>query len=103
MSSSSDTDDSVDEMSAQSKLPKKNEHTESKIDKVKTELIKSKDMRRSFKRQMTAHVATRWYRAPELILLEKDYGPAVDMWSVGCILGELFNLMKEQNVHSIDR
>ena len=41
------------------------------------------------KRELTGHVVTRWYRAPEIILLEKDYGPAIDIWSVGCILGEL--------------
>ncbi|XP_059396944.1 cyclin-dependent kinase-like 5 isoform X1 [Carassius carassius] len=34
------------------------------------------------------YVATRWYRSPEL-LLGAPYGKAVDMWSVGCILGEL--------------
>lgn len=44
---------------------------------------------RSIKRQLTHHVATRWYRAPELILLQENYTQAVDMWSVGCILAEL--------------
>jgi mitogen-activated protein kinase 1/3 len=29
------------------------------------------------KRELTGHVVTRWYRAPEIILLEKDYGPAI--------------------------
>ena len=43
------------------------------------------------KRQLTGHVVTRWYRAPELILLEKDYGPAIDMWSVGCVFAELLD------------
>jgi serine/threonine protein kinase len=38
---------------------------------------------------MTDYVATRWYRAPELLLAAKEYGPSVDMWSVGCILAEL--------------
>ena len=33
-------------------------------------------------------MATRWYRSPELILLEKEYDGAVDLWSVGCILQE---------------
>ncbi|XP_074849996.1 cyclin-dependent kinase-like 5 [Carettochelys insculpta] len=36
----------------------------------------------------TEYVATRWYRSPEL-LLGAPYGKSVDMWSVGCILGEL--------------
>jgi cyclin-dependent kinase-like len=39
---------------------------------------------------MTDYVATRWYRAPELLLGE-CYGAAVDLWSVGCIMGELTN------------
>jgi len=39
--------------------------------------------------EMTDYVATRWYRAPELLLEVKEYGPTVDVWSVGCILAEL--------------
>lgn len=39
--------------------------------------------------QLTAYVATRWYRAPENIIQSTKYGPAVDMWSVGCILAEV--------------
>ncbi|QPG73075.1 hypothetical protein FOA43_000380 [Brettanomyces nanus] len=39
---------------------------------------------------ITHYVATRWYRAPELILSRKGYGKPVDMWAVGCILGELY-------------
>jgi len=38
---------------------------------------------------MSNYVATRWYRAPEVILSRKRYTKAVDMWSVGCILAEL--------------
>jgi cyclin-dependent kinase-like len=38
----------------------------------------------------TDYVATRWYRSPEL-LLGAPYGKAVDIWSVGCILGELID------------
>ena len=37
----------------------------------------------------TSYVVTRWYRAPEVILSQSDYTKAIDMWSVGCILGEL--------------
>jgi cyclin-dependent kinase-like len=39
---------------------------------------------------MTDYVATRWYRSPEL-LLSGYYGPEVDMWAIGCIMGELFD------------
>lgn len=38
---------------------------------------------------LTEYIATRWYRAPEIILGSTRYSKAVDMWSVGCILGEL--------------
>ena len=39
--------------------------------------------------QMTDYVATRWYRAPELLLTYKSYTTAMDVWSVGCIFGEI--------------
>ena len=38
---------------------------------------------------MTAYVATRWYRAPELLFSYEDYSMSVDMWSVGCIFAEM--------------
>ena len=41
-------------------------------------------------RLYTNRVITLWYRPPELLLGEEHYGPAIDMWSCGCILGELF-------------
>ena len=37
----------------------------------------------------THTVATRWYRAPELLLGSRSYGPPADMWAVGCILAEM--------------
>ncbi|XP_016107969.1 cyclin-dependent kinase 13-like [Sinocyclocheilus grahami] len=41
-------------------------------------------------RPYTNKVITLWYRPPELLLGEERYTPAIDMWSCGCILGELF-------------
>ncbi|KAI5863154.1 kinase-like protein [Durotheca rogersii] len=38
---------------------------------------------------LTQLVVTLWYRAPELLLGAREYGSAVDMWSVGCIFAEL--------------
>eukprot|EP00054_Salpingoeca_dolichothecata_P014941 m.85095 g.85095 ORF g.85095 m.85095 type:complete len:404 (+) comp21245_c1_seq1:104-1315(+) len=38
---------------------------------------------------MTGYVATRWYRAPEIMLRWGNYKDTVDMWSVGCIMAEL--------------
>jgi len=40
---------------------------------------------------LTEYVATRWYRAPEVMLNAKGYTKALDIWSVGCILGEMIN------------
>ncbi len=67
------------------------------------QLKKTKELRKNMKRQLTGHVVTRWYRAPELILLEKDYGPAIDLWSVGCIFAELLGMMKESAPTYLDR
>ncbi|XP_065206551.1 cyclin-dependent kinase 12-like isoform X2 [Planococcus citri] len=41
-------------------------------------------------RPYTNSVITLWYRPPELLLGEIIYGPAIDIWSCGCILAELF-------------
>lgn len=38
---------------------------------------------------LTEEVATRWYRAPEVLLGSHAYGKAADVWSMGCILGEI--------------
>lgn len=38
---------------------------------------------------LSEYVATRWYRAPEVLLNYANYGTAIDVWSVGCILAEL--------------
>ncbi|XP_039040110.1 probable serine/threonine-protein kinase At1g54610 isoform X2 [Hibiscus syriacus] len=40
---------------------------------------------------MTSRVVTLWYRPPELLLGASHYGVAVDLWSAGCILGELYS------------
>uniref|UniRef100_A0A1J3ISH8 Putative serine/threonine-protein kinase n=1 Tax=Noccaea caerulescens TaxID=107243 RepID=A0A1J3ISH8_NOCCA len=40
--------------------------------------------------QLTSRVVTLWYRAPELLLGATEYGPAIDLWSAGCILTKLF-------------
>lgn len=41
---------------------------------------------------LTAYVATRWYRAPELLLRASHYSTPIDMWAIGTILAELFRL-----------
>ena len=43
----------------------------------------------SFSKRYTQMVVTLWYRAPELLLGTREYSAAIDIWSVGCIMGEL--------------
>ncbi|KAE8915069.1 hypothetical protein PF005_g9358 [Phytophthora fragariae] len=49
---------------------------------------------RRIQRQLTEHVVTRWYRAPEIIFRDHDYSAAIDVWSVGCIFAELLSMQK---------
>jgi cyclin-dependent kinase-like len=37
----------------------------------------------------TDYVATRWYRSPELLVGDLQYGPPVDIWAIGCVMAEL--------------
>jgi mitogen-activated protein kinase 1/3 len=76
---------------------------DAKKKEIHKQLVKTKDARKNLKRELTGHVVTRWYRAPELILLEKDYGPAIDIWSAGCIFGELMSMIKENAPTYLDR
>ena len=55
---------------------------------------------------MTEYVATRWYRAPEIMLSYKSYTKAIDIWSVGCIFAELLTrqpLFKGRDCKYFDR
>ena len=38
----------------------------------------------------TEYIATRWYWAPECVLLSKSYGPKMDVFAIGCIMAELY-------------
>lgn len=40
-------------------------------------------------KHMTQEVVTQYYRAPEILMGARHYSGAVDVWSVGCIFGEL--------------
>ena len=52
---------------------------------------------------LSVHVVSRWYRAPELILIETNYTSSIDVWSVGCIFGELMKMIKENAKTFMDR
>jgi len=51
-----------------------------------------------FQPKITKHVVTRYYRAPEISLLiqKRNKLPAIDIWSVGCIMGELLQMIPGQ-------
>jgi serine/threonine protein kinase len=49
---------------------------------------------------MTDYVATRWYRAPELLVGDTHYGPQVDVWAVGCVLAELATVRTQKFMFS---
>ena len=58
---------------------------------------------KELKQVLSHHVVTRWYRAPELILIQNNYTSAIDVWSLGCIFGELMTLIKENCINPYDR
>lgn len=39
---------------------------------------------------LTSKVVTLWYRPPEALLGDTSYGGSLDMWSIGCVMAELF-------------
>lgn len=53
-------------------------------------LARVADPRRDNAGFLTEYVATRWYRAPEIMLNSKCYNKSIDLWSVGCIFAEMF-------------
>ena len=75
---------------------------ETKIDKaikgcksrreIAEELKVSRKERQKRKRELSNHVVSRWYRAPEVILAETSYDQAIDIWAGGCILSEMISM-----------
>lgn len=66
-----------------------------KMEERKILLSKCKESITQFKRELTGYVGTRWYRSPEIILLEKVYSSAMDIWAAGCVFAELLNMVKD--------
>lgn len=44
-------------------------------------------------------MASRWYRAPELLYGSSKYGPSVDMWAIGCVFAEMLRRVPLFNVN----
>jgi mitogen-activated protein kinase 1/3 len=64
---------------------------------ISDRLINDRKQRKSKKRSLSNHVVSRYYRAPEIILLEKEYTQKVDMWSIGCIFAEMLHCLEPNN------
>lgn len=56
---------------------------------ISSKLVNQREQRLEKKRALSNHVGTRWYRAPEISLVERQYDFASDVWSLGCIMYEL--------------
>ena len=83
--------------------PKPAGKEEKKVKKDVKKLQKYMQGHPGLKSELTSHVVTRWYRAPEIILMEKVYGEGIDVWAVGCIFAELLSMMKENANSFLDR
>ena len=59
---------------------------------IKTKIKKNLEQQKSDAQQVryTNRVVTLWYRPPELLLGERCYNRAIDMWGAGCIMAELW-------------
>lgn len=64
-----------------------------RLDFIQKDLAEKRSSRRDMKRCSSLHVGSRWYRAPEIALVEKQYDQASDMWSFGCIIFELLQFL----------
>lgn len=61
---------------------------------VKESLLADRERRKTMQRNMSLHVGSRWYRAPEISLVEKQYDFSSDLWSLGCIIHELIQYLQ---------
>jgi mitogen-activated protein kinase 1/3 len=58
--------------------------------------------RQSKARDLSNHVVSRWYRSPEVILVEKNYNSAIDIWSTGCILSEMISCTEQYKANGVN-
>lgn len=49
-----------------------------------------KDVKKYYEPVLTDYIATRWYRAPEVLLGAPEYDAKIDMWAFGCIVAEMY-------------
>lgn len=93
-------DDFIEEAEEQ---PEEAKAPEAKAPENKPKAKLQRTSKMQSKTQLTGHVVTRWYRAPELILLEKKYTKAIDVWSIGCVMAELSGMLKANAATFMER
>ncbi|CAG9312245.1 unnamed protein product [Blepharisma stoltei] len=94
--------DSLDMEMEQDDIHPVDKHPKPEKAQGKPKLVRSKPGLQT-KTELTGHVVTRWYRAPELILLEREYTKAIDVWSLGCVIAELCGMLRENAPTFMDR
>mmetsp|Transcript_89 Transcript_89/g.72 ORF Transcript_89/g.72 Transcript_89/m.72 type:complete len:151 (+) Transcript_89:597-1049(+) len=73
-------------------------HTPQQIQEMVTQKVAGRmEHQKTKKRSLSSHVSSRWYRPPEISLLEKHYDAASDIWSLGCCFYELLRILSEAN------
>lgn len=65
-------------------------------------LIEERPQRLKKERDLSNHVVSRWYRPPEVILVEKTYDSAIDIWSTGCILSEMISCTEQYKANGVN-
>ena len=77
--------------------PKRRESRQS----LSIKLISEQNERVEKTRDLSNHVVSRWYRSPEIILIEKNYSSSLDMWSTGCILSEMISCTEQYKQNGV--
>jgi len=65
-------------------------------------LVGDRPARQAKTRDLSNHIVSRWYRPPEIILIEKQYNSAVDMWSTGCIVSEMISCTEQYKANGVN-
>jgi len=69
---------------------------------VSKKLQRAQEKRSDRTRELSNHVVSRWYRAPEIILLEPKYDSKIDLWAAGCIVAELITCTDVQRSRGVN-
>jgi mitogen-activated protein kinase 1/3 len=90
----------IEDLSA---IPEEEEELEITTAKISMRKIPQERVEKKHRRRLSGHVVTRWYRAPELILLEKNYDKKIDVWSLGCVFAEMLSLIRDNSPYYAER